>query len=182
MPIDASVLRFVVRHRKDARTTVADAVSALGSGGVLLPAAVVIGVAWRVAGRTWRPLALLLAAYLGATIIVHVDKWLVDRARPPVTLAVRQFSQMAFPSGHSAQAAATWGVLAALVVARLKPGRARTVVIAVAAVVIAGVGLTRLYLGAHWFTDVVAGWLLGGFWAFALVRIAGLRSEPNGKA
>jgi undecaprenyl-diphosphatase len=181
-PIDAPVLRFMARHRTDARTTVADAVSALGSGGVVLPAAVAIGLVWRVAGRTWRPLALLVAAYVGATTIVHIDKWLVDRARPPVGLAVRPFSQMAFPSGHSMQAAATWGVLAALVVAHVRPGPTRAAVVVVAAVVIVGVGLTRLYLGAHWFTDVVAGWLLGGAWAFALVRIAGLRSARNGEA
>jgi undecaprenyl-diphosphatase len=61
-----------------------------------------------------------------------------------------------FPSGHTANAVATWGVLA--LVAR----RHRRVGAALAAVVAISVGLTTVYLGTHWFSDVLAGWCAGG--------------------
>jgi undecaprenyl-diphosphatase len=167
--VDRPVLRFLVRHREAWLTTTAKVLSSLGSSAVLLTLVLVIGLAWRWRAHSWRPLALLTGAYGGAEGLFRLIKLLVNRPRPPAALAVGHFSGSAFPSGHATLAVAVWGMLAALAAATT-PRWAHKVAAWTAAVLVAGlVGLTRMYLGAHWLTDVVGGWALGALWLFALL-------------
>lgn len=177
--VDRPVLRFFARHREPWLTTANKVVSALGSSAVLVPLVVVIGLAW-----WWRPparrtFALLAGAYLGAEGLFNLIKVLVGRPRPPVTLALAHFSGSSFPSGHATLAAAVWGMIASLAADATPRWTRKVVTWAAAALLIAAVGATRLYLGAHWFTDVVGGWALGALWLFALLTtvrtIAALR-------
>ena len=179
--VDRPVLRFFVRHREAWLTTTNKLVTSLGSPAVLIPLVVVMGLAWRWRAQTWRALGLLAGAYGGAEGLFELIKVLVGRPRPPVAMAVAHFSGSAFPSGHAALSAAVWGSLAALAAAAT-PRWARKVAAWTTAVLIAGlVGETRLYLGAHWLTDVVGGWALGAFWLFALLTttrtFAAMRAE-----
>jgi membrane-associated phospholipid phosphatase len=70
-------------------------------------------------------------------------------------------------SGHATQAIATWGMLALIASA----GRSRVRGVVVAVVVVGLVGLSRIYLGAHWLTDVLAGYGLGGAWLLLLAAL-----------
>ncbi|MGK5629674.1 phosphatase PAP2 family protein, partial [Streptomyces sp. URMC 123] len=148
--------------------------------------ALTVGVLlWRGARRT----ALWLGAWaIGAGLVQQLFKWLVDRARPtwPEPLDTANFA--AFPSGHAMTAAFTCCLLLCLVPARGTRGtsarhgttarrgtpgqRGATAVrggrgpwwaaaAGLAVVSVLGVGFTRVYLGVHWFTDVLGGWLLG---------------------
>ncbi|MEV0107729.1 phosphatase PAP2 family protein [Nocardia sp. NPDC050799] len=107
---------------------------------------------------------LLLVAGVGAAsaVLVPVSKQLIGRSRPPVAGQLVEVSNPAFPSGHSVGSAAVVGVLAALFCLRTAHRVARVIVAAVAAVFVLLVGLSRIYLGVHWPTDVLAGWALGG--------------------
>ena len=110
-----------------------------------------------------------LTAYAGSEVLFSAVKTLTNRSRPPDALAVQHFHGLAFPSGHATQATAVWGMLAALIAAG-NPSWRRTVAVWTAVIVIAGlVGVTRLYLGAHWLTDVLAGWAFGALWLTALL-------------
>jgi undecaprenyl-diphosphatase len=181
---DRPVLRFLVRHREPWLTSIAKVISTLGSGRVLIPLVVVVGLGWWAWRRTWRPLWLLAGAYLGADALYSIVKALTGRHRPPSALAVQHFGGLAFPSGHATQATAVWAMLAALlsgVVSR----RAQKVAIWAGAVVVATlVGVSRLYLGAHWLTDVLGGWALGALWLATLLTtertIAARRAEQVG--
>ncbi|MDP9073987.1 MAG: bifunctional DedA family/phosphatase PAP2 family protein [Actinomycetota bacterium] len=178
--VDLPVLHFFVRHREPWLTSATKIVTALGSSAVLGPVIAVVGLVWLARRRTPRSLVLLGVAYLGAEGLFQLIKFLVGRPRPPAGLAVGHFSGLAFPSGHATLSVAVWGMLAALVASSTSRWTAKVVAWALAIGLSALVGLTRLYLGAHWLTDVAGGWALGALWLFALLTavrtVAGLRA------
>jgi len=101
---------------------------------------------------------------LGLAVLVPVSKALVGRARPDVALPVVNLpTNASFPSGHAMTSLVTWGVLVLVALPALS-GRRRRVVLAAAALLVLVVGLTRLALGVHFVSDVVAGWALGAAW------------------
>jgi undecaprenyl-diphosphatase len=137
----------------------------LGQRGICLTmAALWLGRrAWR--GRDARPLVVLLVATALTEVSVGAMKTLVGRLGPlqlgpdavlPGAAEVFAVSGTVFPSGHTANAVVTWGVVAML--AR----RHRRLAAVLAAAVAMSVGLTTVYLGTHWLSDVLAGWCAGG--------------------
>ncbi|MCZ7461708.1 phosphatase PAP2 family protein [Streptomyces sp. WMMC940] len=123
-----------------------------------LVVAVVLGLLWR--GERLPALWVAAASLLGAAV-QQILKVLVGRQRPVWTEPVDSAHYAAFPSGHAMTATVTCGLLLWLLARTgAGPGLRRTAAL-LAAVSVLGVGFTRLYLGVHWLTDVLAGWLLG---------------------
>jgi undecaprenyl-diphosphatase len=170
--MDPVALRFAVEHREGWLTTAATSVTKLGGYRVLIPLVVIAGLSWWAWQRTWRPLSLLVGAYGGSVVLTFLAKALVGRSRPPSALALGDFGGMAFPSGHALQATAVWGMLAVLTAAGASRGRTKMLVRSAGAVVAVMVGASRVYLGAHWLTDVMGGWVLGATWLAALIVAA----------
>ena len=166
--LDAPVFRWFVAHRQPWLTTAMQSVTLFGSSAVLVPLLVVIAVAWRWRRGSWDVGLLLAVTYGGAVLVTETVKRVVGRPRPPAARAIGHFTGFAFPSGHATQAAVAWGALA-LVAAAAWP-RAPWYRWFVAVVVVVAVDVTRLYLGAHWLTDVVVGSLLGGIWLVVVAR------------
>jgi undecaprenyl-diphosphatase len=136
---------------------IAGAVTWLGSWVVLTPIAIVIAIAGPVLRRTSWPLAVLpLIALAGAIVLYDTGKALTDRPRPPASLIVSP----AFPSGHATASVAVWGAIA-LVLGSGRSRRVKIVLWTAAALIALAVGMSRLILGVHWPTDVIAGWALG---------------------
>jgi len=175
--VDQPAASFVVAHRQGWLTGVMRLVTDLGAAGVLVPLVLAAGLAWRWRRGTWRPLALLAGAVAGAWVVQVAVKQLVERPRPPAALAVSHATGFAFPSGHATDAAAVYGMLAVLL-ARSGRGAAKVAAWAGAAALIALVGLSRLYLGVHWLSDVVAGAGLGIAWLLAIFT-AGRVGQPR---
>lgn len=162
---DQELSSWVAAHRPGWLVSLARVVTDLGSFAFLLPltigAGLVLGVAggWRVA---WRPVAtLMLAATIGAWV-----KGEIARPRPAEDLWAAFAPGFGYPSGHSGQSAAAWLALAFAVAARWPKHRGR--ILATAIVVVAAVGLSRVILGVHSATDVLAGWALGTACALVL--------------
>jgi membrane-associated phospholipid phosphatase len=107
--------------------------------------------------------ALLIVAFGGAEIVNALLKLLFHRSRPE--LAFVHLDTYSFPSGHAAAAAATFTVAAWLVAARCRTTRGRLLVSSGAAAAMAVVGFSRLYLGAHYLSDVLTGFTVGIAWA-----------------
>jgi undecaprenyl-diphosphatase len=175
---DRSITSWSVDHRASWLTTVARALSTIGSQKVLLPLVAVVAVVLILRGaRT--PAVLLIVIWAGAIELYSVAKNVVDRPRPPMHLWLTSASSAAFPSGHATQSLSTFAALA-LVSAAVAP-IARRPGLALAAVVAAGVGWSRVYLGVHWATDVLAGWLAAACWVALVARVADtrLRNEAS---
>lgn len=143
------------------------AITELGSGAVVT--AVVAAVALLLAiKRSWRTLAYWLAAIGFAQVLVWVLKTALSRTRP--TDLYSGFEQFSFPSGHTASSVVLYGFLAFLI-ARGKPVKVKVAVTLIAALAILLIAFSRLYLGAHWLSDVLASLSLGTAWV-ALLSIA----------
>ncbi|WP_063002710.1 phosphatase PAP2 family protein [Nocardia mikamii] len=158
---DTATLQWFVDHRDGTATALARVITDLGSPvGVAAVAVVVSGVsAWR--SRSAVPAVFVVGAVGFAAVVSTVTKDVVGRARPPAVLHLMAESDFSFPSGHTTGTTVLVGaVLVLYVLAR--PRRARTALASVsAAVIVAVVAATRLYLGVHWLTDVVGGAVLG---------------------
>ena len=175
--VDQPAASFLVAHRQGWLTGVMRLVTDLGAAGVLVPLVLAAGLAWRWRRGSWRPLALLAGAAAGAWVVQVAVKQLVERPRPPAGLALSHATGFAFPSGHATDAAAVYGMLAVLLARSGRPA-ARVAAWAGAAALVALVGLSRLYLGVHWLSDVVAGAALGIAWLLAIF-IASRAGEPR---
>jgi undecaprenyl-diphosphatase len=112
---------------------------------------------------------MLILIAVGTSTLVTAIKLLIGRARPDITDLLTIAPGYAFPSGHSAQAAATYATLAYLLSARLRRWRPQVAVWTVAALIVVLVGFSRLYLGAHWLTDVLGGYALGAAWTALVI-------------
>ena len=132
----------------------------LGSSWVVLPLTVVIAVVLLILRRRWLALFLALSVS-GASLLSVLAKDVIRRERPPIDIRLQQSVSFSFPSGHSTQAAATYFALA-IVVTILSQSRAlRAVAWLAATLIVFFVGVSRVYLGMHWATDVLGGWMLG---------------------
>ncbi len=148
-------------------------ITALGSTVVVvLVLAIGVGYLWLTRRR---PVALMLiAAVGGGQVLSSVVKWLVARPRPDVVPHLAEVSTASFPSGHSTLSAVAYLTIAALLAQAHGERRVRIFIMAVALALTVLIGISRLMLGVHWPSDVVAGWALGAFWALACWLLAGL--------
>jgi undecaprenyl-diphosphatase len=116
--------------------------------------------------------ALVGATAIGEAILNDALKSIFDRARPDLVAHGVEVSTTSFPSGHAMAAAAVYLTLGALLV-RTQKSRAVKIAIMSAAILIALlIGISRIYLGVHWPTDVIGGWLAGAAWALICWEIA----------
>lgn len=120
--------------------------------------------------RSWTPVVLIVAAGGGSLLMTIAGKELIQRERPPLSAAVPPFEHSpSFPSGHTLNAVAVVGIIAYVLVLRRNSPGARAAIILGAVVFALLVGLSRVYLGHHWFTDVLVGWILGALWLSIIV-------------
>jgi membrane-associated phospholipid phosphatase len=168
--LDQPVLDAAVADRTPTVTAVVKAYTNLGGpvGMPLLATAVLALLAWR--ARSVEPLLLGLATGAGSLAMTIVGKAAVGRTRPPLVDAVPPYeTSFSFPSGHSLNALALSGIVVYVLVRQQASLRARVVTLVLGATFAITMGLTRVYLGHHWLTDVVVAWLLGLAWLAVVV-------------
>ncbi|OUE24165.1 phosphatase PAP2 family protein [Clavibacter michiganensis] len=122
--------------------------------------------------RSWTPVILILAAGGGSLLLTIAGKEIIGRARPDLADAVPPYeTSPSFPSGHTLNAVAITGIIAYLLLLRQHRRVTRVLSVTVAVVFSVTIGISRVYLGHHWFTDVLAAFFLSGAW-LALVITA----------
>jgi membrane protein DedA with SNARE-associated domain len=169
-PGDMTAMEVVESLRTGWLTDLAKVVTALGSG-VVIWGLTTVCAAFLAARRRWTEFAVLIAGMTLTSIGFHEIKAAVDRPRPPGPLV--GYSGSSFPSGHAAYSVLyVWA--AVTIVMRLRPGMARAAAVVTAGIVLTAlVGLSRVYLGVHYLSDVSAGWALGAA-AFSLCAAVAL--------
>ncbi|HEX2087005.1 MAG TPA: phosphatase PAP2 family protein [Solirubrobacteraceae bacterium] len=164
-PLDLAAVRDAHRLAVEPFAGAARELTALGGTDAIL-GLTAASTAVLVLRRRRREALALVGAVAATEAAVAVVKHVVVRPRPPAADALVHAAGYSFPSGHAAASLALFAGLA-LVAARGRSAPARTAIVAAAAVLVLAIGLTRVYLGAHYPTDVVAGWLLAAALATA---------------
>lgn len=156
-------------------------ISALGSGAVT-GLIVLISIIFFVVAGHWRYALLMLACSLGTLAGMSLLKNFYERDRPTVVTHIDPPGGHSFPSGHSMISAALYITLAVLIARTLEKRSQRVTVVAIGAGLTMLIGFTRLYLGVHYPTDVLAGWTAGLLWALVcglVVQRLGKRGTPD---
>jgi membrane-associated phospholipid phosphatase len=166
---DLSAARWGASHATSSSTRFLKDVSLFGGTPVIVAVAVVGALVEYVRTRRAAIFAFLTLIVAGQFAMSNITKVLVDRDRPDIR-RLTGFSGASFPSGHATAAAATFAAMA-LLVGRGRPQWIKAFLAAAAAAIAVGVATTRVLLGVHWLTDVVAGLALGWAW-FAVCSIA----------
>jgi len=176
--LDVPLHSWFLTHRTGALSTLMELVSSAGgSGGMAVLTAVAAGLLlwW---GR-WAHALIVVVAMGGSEVLGNWFKLLYARARPPVADQLVVTGSYALPSGHSLGSAVVLGVLAAVAVLLVSGVARRAAVVGVAAAAVLLVGASRLYLGVHWLTDVLSGYLLGGAWLAVCVTSLALAERRH---
>lgn len=164
--LDLPVLGLMVAGRTPELAAAGTAFTNLGGrvGSTLI--ALVALVVLSLVSRSWRPTILLAAAAGGSLLMTVVGKDVTGRNRPDTAMAVPPFeTSPSFPSGHTLNTTAIMMVVAYLACLLVRRAWVRTAVILACGMFVLGMGLSRVFLGHHWFTDVLAAWALGLAWA-----------------
>ena len=114
---------------------------------------------------------LVVASVTGGIVLNNLLKWVFDRPRPEMEHGVRVFSA-SFPSGHATLSAVTFLTLAALLTRARARRSVKLYIVAVAVVLTMIAGSSRVYLGVHYPSDVLAGWCVGAAWAILCWTVA----------
>jgi undecaprenyl-diphosphatase len=168
--LDQPILQAAIRARSPFLDSVVTAYTnvagPIGMPIIAVAAALVLSL-WR---KSWTPAILIVAAGAGSLLMTIAGKDIIGRHRPPLVDAVPPYEYSpSFPSGHTLNAIVIAGVVAYILILRQKSTRARVITITIAALFALTIGLSRVFLGHHWFTDVLAGWTLGGAWLALII-------------
>lgn len=162
-PLDRRLTLAVRGFQRPTRDALARSVTTLGDARFLVPAclATVAVLYW----KKHRVSAILFAgSVVGGWALEILLKISFNRTRPDLWPALVSEKTPSFPSGHATMSTVFFGGIVALVFHLSERRAVRTVAVLGAAVIVLSVGFTRVYLGAHWATDVLAGFLVGLFW------------------
>jgi membrane-associated phospholipid phosphatase len=119
--------------------------------------------------RLWLRLGVWLTAIAGGQVLNYLLKAVFDRPRPTFAQPFAVEANASFPSGHAMMAVITYGMLAYFTCRRVDDRRLRLVIIFTAVVIVLLIGISRMTLGVHYFSDVVAGYLAGGVWLITFI-------------
>lgn len=177
LALDLAVLSALRSFSSPQLTAIAQVVSLMGSEVILIVAAILLAVfLWQ---RRWGAAVLLVTVTGGAQVLNDILKALFHRTRPVPVTGLLDAQQFSFPSGHAMVAAAFYLYLAYLAWRQVH-GWLRGVLVAGLILLVLLIGLARLYLEAHYLSDVIAGYLAGILWTDALIlgsRVLTVRAD-----
>ncbi|HEX3326661.1 MAG TPA: phosphatase PAP2 family protein [Actinomycetota bacterium] len=170
---DPATERWFARERAPELNKVTHYTTDLGETITVTAVGALLAIASRLLWRRWRESILVVVALAGEVLIFVSVTSLIDRHRPSVSHLDPAPPTSSFPSGHTAASVVLYLLIALLLVSRLQSGAIRKLLWIVALAIPVAVGLSRLYRGMHYPTDVLSGAALGAVWL--LVAVKGVR-------
>jgi undecaprenyl-diphosphatase len=167
--------RYVLDH--GGFVTAMKIISVAGSGFVYIPVFALIAL-WLARQGHRGPAVFVAVALIGNSLLNGLVKLLVHRARPVLPDPVAHAHGLSFPSGHAQSSVVATSVLLLVVLPRLRSAAARVTAVVLGVAFVVAVGFSRVALGVHFVSDVLAGYALGAAWVAALLALAGRRYNP----
>ncbi|MGV9711091.1 phosphatase PAP2 family protein [Gordonia sp. NPDC003424] len=179
--IDRDITNRVVSARTEWGETLAHAMTVTGNT-LALTVAVMAVTVFLMVRRAFPEAAMVgFGALLGYLLMIAL-KGLFGRSRPPVHDRLLDIDTYSFPSGHAMMSMIVFGLFAVAAYRLSEWVRAHPWILLIAPLWSIAIGCTRVYLGVHWMTDVVAGWLIGALWvagcALLLARVSPRHAVP----
>jgi len=175
---DRPIIEWVASHRTGWGNSLVVALTNIGgrAGLTLLLTVTAVAVAYRL--RSWRPIVLAVVAGGGGALLVTVIKALVARDRPDPLLRAITEDGFSFPSGHAASSLVILCTIAWLISMTTSNRTIRATAWVAAVPLAIVIGLSRIYLGVHYPTDVLAGWVLGATWLVTVAVATRIPGSP----
>ena len=162
---------WLAAHRTPTGIGFFHAVSFLGNWQVVVPTMIVaVVLLWNSRRRS---AVVMLIATIGAQAVVWLGKAGFGRPRPPAVLAVITPLNASFPSGHASISVALYALGFYLLFRATRSARLKTLWLTLAVLFPLMIGFSRLYLGAHYLSDVLAGWGVGLWWSLVAMGVTG---------
>ncbi|MEK7634974.1 MAG: phosphatase PAP2 family protein [Patescibacteria group bacterium] len=169
MNIDQIVLNFFVNHRVEWLSFVMLVITYSGSYMIVSSVAFLSAVSFYIHKHTSRIFPFLIAI-AGSTITTYLLKHILERARPAVEFMLYPETGFSLPSGHATGAMALYGFLFYIIWKHDKHYLKKPFMILLVALILL-VGISRLYLGVHYFSDVLVGYAVGFVWILIAIKI-----------
>ncbi|MFL5606785.1 MAG: phosphatase PAP2 family protein [Gemmatimonadaceae bacterium] len=176
--VDHVIVGWLAAHSTEGGERFFNFMSWIGSQ--VMNGIVILGVGWLVLRRDWFRAVALTLAVVGGSLLNDLLKALFHRGRPETATEFIRHESWSFPSGHSMNSLIGFGFVAYLFLERTEDRRARIAIMLATLVLVGLVGFSRLYLGVHYLSDVIAGFLAGAVWL--LVCVAALRVAERQRA
>jgi membrane-associated phospholipid phosphatase len=162
--MDTATAVWLQTHGTERGETIFMNIAWLGSGGLLASSVVALVF---LARRSWRRVAFVASAYVGAVVLNQTLKAIFQRERPSFASEFIHSESFSFPSGHALESFVVYGAIGYLLIERFPASRA--IVMAAWLTLVAIIGFSRLYLGVHYASDVAGGFAAGFVWLFTCV-------------
>jgi undecaprenyl-diphosphatase len=165
---DQTLIQFIQAFESPIITTVMRTFTFIGSGLVVACLVLIMAIfLYSVLGHR-RELIFFIGVIMGSSLLNEVLKWIFHRARPTIHRII-EAAGYSFPSGHSMAAFTLYGVLAFLLWRNLSTSLKRNLIVIFSVVMILMIGISRIYLGVHYPSDVLGGYMASGCWLAASI-------------
>jgi undecaprenyl-diphosphatase len=175
---DEAIRTFVHKHAMPILTTIMQLVTWLGSVMWLIVFGVCVAIAF-VLTKRWRDIALFIVTMAGGIVLNITLKLSFGRARPDTFFETPQPSSYSFPSGHALLSLCFYGALAAIITHRLRSRATCFLIWTAAAVLVILIGFSRIYLGVHYPSDVLASYAVALSWVVVVFAFDHLHRKRN---
>ncbi|WP_195694669.1 phosphatase PAP2 family protein [Priestia megaterium] len=165
---DSTVISFMQGFESPILTSIMKFFTFIGSLPAIIVLSVLIMFFLYTVLKHRSELILFVAAILGSSVLFRILKQIFQRERPNLHRLI-EISSYSFPSGHATNAFAFYGILAFLLWRHLPTRWGRTILILLSVIMILAVGTSRIYLGVHYPSDVLAGYLVSIFWLTIII-------------
>lgn len=166
---DANIMEYVHKDINPNLLSIMRTISFIGSEKFLIPAIAMV-IVYTLVKKEYYISKLLLTSSLGCYILNFILKQIFNRTRPIEYFLVKQ-GGLSFPSGHSMVTMSLYSTIAFLLAKKVKDKRKQRLIYIVSFVMICIMGLSRIYLGVHWPTDIIGGFLIGYVFHYLIITL-----------
>lgn len=167
--LDVAIQQFIINQRADSFNEFFKLFTSLGDTKAMIAWTIITAIIFFAIKHYFYAIGIIFSVAI-AELISFIIKNVIERDRPPELLSLISADSPSFPSGHTIAAITFWGFLIYVFYKTIQNKFWRNILILICALIIIAAGFTRIYLGVHWPSDIIAGYILGGAWILIVIK------------